>query len=71
MSIRPPQIQEHIKDNDGREPTRIFLTQEDERWLAAMSINEAGGEVSTDVREQWKTIDAKDVVWDAKCRHCE
>ena len=64
-------VQQYIKKNNGKEPTKIFLTRDDERRLAAMRTDEAGGSVSAGVRKKWKTVDGKEVVWEAESRHCE
>lgn len=55
----------------GRDPTKIYLTREDERRLEAMSRDEAGGDVLGDVRAQWEKILGRQVVWDADDRDCE
>jgi hypothetical protein len=57
--------------NNGAEPSKIHLTRADERALACMSLDEAGGPTSGKVREDWRMINGAEVVWDAPARRCE
>ena len=64
-------IQEYNKAHNGAEPSKLYLTRADERALATMSLDEAGGPVSGNVREDYKTFLGIVVIWDSAVRYCE
>lgn len=76
MGIRD-ELVELLKDfnkaNDGREPTKIYLTKADEMALAGMTDNERGGKMpaNTSVRTHFARLFNVETVWDAPVRKCE
>jgi hypothetical protein len=64
------EIQNFIQAND-KEPTKICVTKEDELNLAAIRRNQAGGDTTGNVRNDFSTIGGCLVEWNAARRHCE
>jgi len=60
-----------IRANDGKEPTKIYLTRADERALTMMPRDEAGGTTPANIRTLLTHVLGMTPIWDAPHRRCE